>query len=196
MIRSFATSTIIAAALAAGAFSGAFGQAKQPTAAGLWEHTDDAGRPDAWFRIGEKNGVYEGQIVKMFPKRSEDPATFRCDKCEGERKGAPVLGITFINGMQRKGLDYENGSILDPRDGSVYSALMQLSPDGAKLTVRGYLGLSLFGQSQVWNRLPDNALAAEGNAPPAAKPPAPARRGADKGTTGSAGTAGSGTPAR
>ena len=86
-----------------------------------------------------------------------------------------MLGLTLIKGMQRNGLAYENGTIMDPRDGSVYRALMHLTPDGSKLEVRGYLGLALFGRSQVWNRLPDNALgparpaASRSSAAPAAK---------------------------
>jgi uncharacterized protein (DUF2147 family) len=133
---------------------------QEPTAAGLWEKVDESGRPEAWFQISECGGAYEGRIVKIFPKPGEDPSQWRCTKCEGEQRNAPVVGIKFIKGMQRKGLTYENGTILDPRDGSVYSARMELSPDGKHLTVRGYLGISLFGQSQVWRRLPDNAFEA------------------------------------
>jgi uncharacterized protein (DUF2147 family) len=131
---------------------------QEPSAAGLWEKVDASGRPEAWFRISECGGVYEGQIVKIFSKPGEDPSQWRCSKCEGGQRDAPVLGITFIKDMQRNGLSYENGTILDPRDGSVYQARMELSPDGNRLTVRGYLGISLLGQSQVWRRLPDSAL--------------------------------------
>jgi uncharacterized protein (DUF2147 family) len=132
--------------------------AAQPTAAGLWEKLGQSGMPEGWFRIIDCGGMFVGRIVKMFPKRGENPADWRCTQCKGDQKNAPVLGLTFIKGMRRNGLTYQNGTILDPRDGSVYNALMELSPDSNQLTVRGYLGIPLLGQSEVWRRLPDSAL--------------------------------------
>ena len=133
-------------------------RATEPSAVGLWEQVDESsGKAESWFKISEHGGVYVGNVVKIFFKPGEDE-NWVCEKCEGAEKGAPVLGLTLIKGMQRNGLSYENGTIMDPRDGSVYRALMKLSPDGQKLEVRGYLGISLFGRTQVWKRLPDNAL--------------------------------------
>ena len=86
---------------------------------------------------------------------------------ETEGNSARFLGMTLITGMRRNGYSYENGTITDPRDGSRYRALMRLSSDGSKLEVRGYLGISLFGRSQIWNRLPADALTAQ---PPSEAP--------------------------
>jgi uncharacterized protein (DUF2147 family) len=143
----------------------------EPNALGLWEQVDDkTSQPESWFRITEKDGVYTGTIVKMFSKPGDPPPeSFRCTKCEGDEKNAPVLGLALIKGMKRNGLAYESGTIMDPRDGTVYRALMNLSADGKKLEVRGYLGFAWAGRSQMWNRLPDNAMDPP-RAPPKAAP--------------------------
>ncbi len=82
-----------------------------------------------------------------------------CQKCTGDQKDAPMMGLTIVKGMKRNGNKYADGSILDPRDGTVYHAQMELSADGQQLSVRGYLGIPLLGQTQIWTRLPDDAIA-------------------------------------
>lgn len=158
----FAVPLALAAAFAVGhaAPSAAQPAKVEPTAIGLWEQIDEkSGQPESWFNIVEKDGVYVGTIVKMFQKPGDPPPeSWRCSKCEGAEKDQPVLGLALIKGMKRKGMKYEDGTIMDPRDGNVYRALMELSPDNKKLEVRGYLGVALFGRSQTWNRLPDNAM--------------------------------------
>ena len=133
-------------------------RAPAATVAGVWEQIDDDGKVGSWFHIYERDGLFEGRIVKMFPKPGTKPNPL-CTKCPGDQKNQPTLGLTLIKNMQRQGRNYDNGTILDPRDGSVYQARMELSPDGQKLMVRGFLGIDLFGQSQIWRRLPDSALA-------------------------------------
>ena len=129
----------------------------EPTAAGLWQAVDqETGQPTGWFLIRDHDGIYDGTIVKMFLKPGESMSVV-CDQCKDDRHDKPWLGLEIIRGMKRDGLHYDDGTILDPRYGQVYSALMNLSPDGQSLIVRGYLGISLLGQNQYWTRLPDSA---------------------------------------
>ena len=51
--------------------------AAEPAATGLWEQVDErSGKAESWFRIAERNGVYDGTIVKIFFKPGEDQNRF------------------------------------------------------------------------------------------------------------------------
>jgi hypothetical protein len=116
----------------------------EPSATGLWQSVDDdTHQPNAWFLIRDGGGgVYAGAIVRMFLKPGEDP-NVACDKCADDRRNKPWMGLEIIRGMKRDGMKYTDGTILDPRDGNIYSAQMTLTPDGQTLVVRGYLGISI-----------------------------------------------------
>ncbi|HEY0330774.1 MAG TPA: DUF2147 domain-containing protein [Rhodopseudomonas sp.] len=175
----------VGAALAVLLGSAMAAAAAEPTAAGLWQRSED-GKPVLWLLMLDRgNGLFEGVVAKTFPKPGTD-ANAICDECEDDRKNAPILGISLIRDMKRKGLEYLGGNILDPRNGDIWKAQLKVSPDGQALTLRGYLMTPMLGKDETWQRLPDTAVAQLDPAIVAKFLPAQAAQSAQAATAGAA----------
>jgi uncharacterized protein (DUF2147 family) len=118
---------------------------------GLWKTIDDAtNKPRSLIRISDKNGELIGTVEKgLLPDDSPNDV---CDKCTDARKGKPIIGLTIMDGMKATGDAFEGGHILDPDNGETYKCKIKLDATGNKLEVRGFIGISLIGRSQVWVR--------------------------------------------
>ena len=117
---------------------------------GVWKTIDDnTGKAKSFVTISEHDGTLSGTVTKIIDPDKRDVI---CEKCDGDRKDQKVEGMTIVWNMQKDGDKYDDGKIVDPETGKVYSANMKLLEDGKKLEVRGYIGFSLIGRSQVWER--------------------------------------------
>ena len=66
------------------------------------------------------------------------------------KNGKPIVGLVIVRGL-KNGENWTDGTILDPANGKRYSCNISLREDG-NLNIRGYLGFSLLGRTQVWRR--------------------------------------------
>ena len=117
---------------------------------GLWKTFDDkTGSARAIVRIYEQDGKFFGRIESSFVPGAEHRA---CDVCTDDRKNQPIIGLLIIRNMVSKDGEYSGGDILDPDSGAVYRCKLRLDQNGSRLIVRGYIGFSLLGRTQIWQR--------------------------------------------
>ena len=114
---------------------------------GNWTSVDDAtGKEKSEIRLYFENGKLYGRIERLL--LPEDAGKL-CVECEGDNKNKPIEGLVIVQGLEKDGDSWIDGIILDPANGKNYSCTISLNQDGT-LNVRGYLGFSLLGRTQVW----------------------------------------------
>ena len=124
----------------------------QSSPVGTWTTIDDkTQKPKSVVEIYEaRDGSLSGRVNEILQsERGPDPM---CDKCTGANKDKPVKGMVMLWGVKKKGGGWEGGKILDPATGKIYSVKMTPIDGGRKLEVRGFMGFSLLGKTQVWIR--------------------------------------------
>jgi len=126
--------------------------ATRPSPIGEWETISDVtGEATAIVQITLENGELVGKIDKLIREPGQDPNPL-CNACPGEKKDQPVQGLTILWGLEKGDDNWDGGFILDPDNGRTYRSELRVTDNNEKLEVRGYIGFSLFGRTQVWIR--------------------------------------------
>ncbi len=117
---------------------------------GTWRTIDDkSGNTRSIVRIYEQGGELFARVEKdLTPAGS----TTLCTRCKDGHKDQPLVGLVFMRHMKLDDGEYRGGDILDPDNGSIYKCKLRLEDNGRKLKVRGFIGFSLFGRTQTWER--------------------------------------------
>jgi uncharacterized protein (DUF2147 family) len=102
-------------------------------------------KKDAKIEIFKKGNRYYGRSVWV--------ATMRKDTKNPDEslKSREVLGIELLSGFSYNDNTYKDGKIYDPESGKTYDCKMTLTYKILK--VRGYIGISLFGRTETFERI-------------------------------------------
>jgi uncharacterized protein (DUF2147 family) len=120
--------------------------------AGVWLNKDQ----DAHIKIYASYGKYYGQIIWL--KTPIDPETGKpkVDKhnSDDKLKTRPVLNLLILKDLVFDADDQEwsDGNVYDPKTGNDYSLTCKLK-DKDNMELRGYMGISLLGRTDIWTRV-------------------------------------------
>ncbi len=107
---------------------------------------------EAHILIYRTGNTYSGKLNWLKPSNNENRPINDVNNPDKSLRNKPLLGLELLKGFEHKGGgSYEEGTIYDPKNGKTYSCKMTLNGD--KLKIRGYIGVSLLGRSEVWTRV-------------------------------------------
>lgn len=118
---------------------------------GLW--LTEGGK--SHVQISQCGALLCGRIVWLRePNRPDGTPKVDLKNPDQTKRAQRIIGLTMLWNFAKSSdpNEWEGGRIYNPEDGETYKATMTLRRDG-KLQVRGYVGISLLGKSQYWERV-------------------------------------------
>ena len=111
------------------------------------------GSGKAHVEVYKQSGKYFGKIVWLkTPLNEQGKPKVDKNNPEDNLKDRPLMGLVNLWDFVYSDGEYEDGKIYDPESGKTYSCIMKIKDDGT-LSVRGYIGISLIGRTDVWQRV-------------------------------------------
>lgn len=118
---------------------------------GVWEPSHGKAKIKI-DKIGEK---YYGRIVWLREPVDPDTQKPKVDKNNPDEKlrTTPLRGYRILKDFEYTSKDeWTEGTIYDPENGNTYSCTIKMT-DPNTLDIRGYIGVSALGRTDVWKRL-------------------------------------------
>lgn len=110
---------------------------------GTWLTANKEGK----IEIYKENNLYAGKIIGGTKPGKDEKNP------ESSLRNRDLIGIVILKNFKFNGKEkWEDGTIYDPNNGKTYSCNIKLK-DKNTLEVRGYIGFSLLGRTEVWTRL-------------------------------------------
>ena len=123
---------------------------QQQLAIGHWQIIKNNRATGAEVITSLENGKLVGKIIKG--DSDKDPNGL-CTKCSGDLKNQKIVGMVFLRGFAPDGEGWSGGTVVDPDNGKEYQGKIKaIGKD--QLYLRGYVGISLFGRTETWKRIP------------------------------------------
>ena len=117
---------------------------------GLWQTGSGKGR----VQITKYGNKFSGKIVWLRdPNDAKGNPKLDSKNPDVNRQKNTIIGITNLLGFTYEGnSEYDNGTVYDPENGKTYKCIMTLENINS-LNVRGYIGFSFIGRTDVWTRV-------------------------------------------
>ena len=111
-----------------------------------------AGDDNAKIEIFKSGSKYYGKIVWMKNPLRNGEKALDVNNPDESKHNDPLLGLQIIKGFIYNAEEniWEDGKIYDPQSGKTYSCIIK--KEGNKLKVRGYIGFSLLGRTEIWTK--------------------------------------------
>ena len=120
---------------------------------GKWKTIDDETKKEkSIVEVYEVGGKVYGRILQLLQEK-DGGASKLCTKRTGSDLNKPMIGLVIVKGLTADGGEYAGGTIMDPNNGKVYKCKMEVVEGGNTMKVRGFLGISLLGRTQIWHKV-------------------------------------------
>ena len=102
-------------------------------------------KKDAKIEVYKKGDRYFGKSVWVATSKKD------VENPDRHLRQRDLLGVNLLTNFSYDDGDYSGGEVYDPANGKTYSC--KISFTGQNLKVRGYIGISLFGRTEIFERI-------------------------------------------